>query len=138
LSQLSDARHHSKSAGKSLAFNWPIACNARLRDAIQCFASMLFALNEVPRDPRFWPDQFEKLKRMPKGFRQIYKNVMTRQSRKETEKYVKELLQIRKNIEEFCKPEVIRIVRKLGGVGKVKKKLKLSSLYADVLQSLMS
>jgi len=134
LSQLSDARYYIKGARKSLAMNWPIACNKGLRGSIECLASALFALNELPREPRFWLDAYEKLKRTPKGFKQIYKNVMLQQSRKETEKYVKRLWQIYKNVLNFCKPDVLKMVQKLGGAEKTKDKLKLITLYFDVLQ----
>lgn len=138
LSQLSDARYYIKGARKSSAMDFPIACNNLLKKSIECLASALFALNEVPREPRFWPDQFGKLKRVPSGFEQIYKNVMMQQSLEETEKYVKQLWQIYESITKFCKPDVIKIVQKMGGAGKVKKKLKLSDLYTDVLQSFMN
>jgi predicted nucleotidyltransferase len=138
LSQLSDARYSIKGARKSLAMNWPIACNLGLRMAVGCFASALFAINEIPREPRFWLDAYEKLKCTPKGFKQIYKNVMLQQSRKETEKYVKRLWQIYKDVLNFCKPDVLKIVQKLGGAEKTKEKLKLITLYSDVLQEFMT
>ncbi len=137
LSQLSDARYYIKGARKSLAMNWPVACNDGLRLSVECLASALFALNELPRVPRFWADDFEKLKRTPKGFKQIYENIMLRQSRSETEKYVKQLWQIYKDVLNFCKPDVLKMVQKLGGAEKTKEKLKLSDLYADVLQEFM-
>lgn len=137
LSQLSDARYSIKGARKSLAMNWPIACNLGLRMAVGCFASALFALNEIPREPRFWLDAYEKLKRTPKGFKQIYKNVMLQQSRKETENYVKQLWKIYSDIVKFCLPDVKKIVKKLGGIAKTKQKLKLLTLYADVLDEIV-
>jgi hypothetical protein len=62
---------------------------------------------------------------------------MLQQSRKETENYVDQLWKIYKDVLNFCKPDVLKIVQKLGGTEKTKEKLKLITLYSDVLQEFM-
>ncbi|MEM4247797.1 MAG: hypothetical protein QXH80_00880 [Candidatus Nanoarchaeia archaeon] len=134
--ELSDSRYYIKGTRKALALDMPVSWNEGLRGSLRCFAGALFALNEIPRVPRFWLDDIEQLKRTPKGFKQLYKNVLIKQlNEAERAKIVKQLWDIFWDVVKFCSKDAKKIVKKLGGLEKAREKLNLNDLQTDILKN---
>ena len=147
LRGLANAIRYIKSTKKCLTLKKDYSCYENLRQAIINLAASLFALNKEVRDIleienigkiHYWLDEFESLKRKPQNFSRIYKIVLSWEVSKENQIQIcNQLWQIFEDVLKFCEKDIKRDVKKLGGMEKVKKELKLDNLQLEVLRKVI-